>query len=88
MASEVSGDDATGIYEALMPPFQNITTTHRGPVLMVTSIPLLVVAALTVMVKMWTVYGITRKLGMSEVAIVAAIVSCHYLRKGHLRLTG
>ena len=88
MASEVSGDDATGIYEPLMPPFQNLTVTHRGPILMVTSIPLLVIAALIVMVKIWTVYGITKKLGLSEVAIVASVVSCLYTRMGHLKLTG
>ena len=88
MASEVSGDDATGLYEPLMPPFQNLTPTHRGPILMVISIPLLVVAALTVSVKLWTVYGITRKLGLSEIAIIGAIVSCQYLRMARVGLTG
>lgn len=88
MASEVSGDDATGLYEPLMPPFQDLTAAHQGPILMVISIPLLVIATLTVIVKLWTVYGITRKLGLSEIAIIAAIVSCQYLRLTRPGLTG
>ena len=78
MASQVSGDDATGIYEPLMPPNQYLAANHTGPILMVISIPLLIVAALTVTVKLWTVYSITRKLGLSEIAIIAAVVSFRY----------
>lgn len=88
MASEVSGDDASGIYGPLMPPFQSITATHRGPILMVVSIPLLVIAALTVVVKIWTVYSVTRKLGLSEIAIIAAIVSYQDSLTVYMSLTG
>lgn len=74
MASEVSGDDPTGIFEPLSPPLQALTDTNRGPIVMVTSIPLIIVAALVVMVKLWTMYGTTRRLGLNDAAIIASIV--------------
>lgn len=87
MASEASGDDATGIYEPLMPPYHPLTDTNKGVVLMVVSIPVLVVSTLIVAVKLWTVYGITRKLGLSEVAIIFSVVGYISLSKQLLELT-
>ena len=71
-----SGDDLPGtIYEPLSPAFHTITPTHKGPIIIVTSVPLLIVATLTVAVRLWTVYSVTRTLGPSEATIIAAIVS-------------
>jgi hypothetical protein len=73
--SSASGDDATGIYEPLMPPYHPLTDNNEGVILMVVSIPVLVISTLIVGVKLWTVYGITRTLGLSEAAIIASVVS-------------
>ncbi len=73
MDEQVSGA-GTGIYEPLKPPFQALTDTDVGPIAMVTSIPLIIIAALTVMVKIWTVYGTARKLGLNDAVAIASIV--------------
>lgn len=69
-----AGADVMGIYEPLMPPFHALTDTNRGPIAIVTSIPLIIIATLTVMVKLWTVYGTTRTLGLNDAAVIASAV--------------
>jgi hypothetical protein len=54
---------------------------------MVVSIPVLVISTLIVGVKLWTVYGITRRLGLSEVAIITSVVSESLARFYNIKLT-
>jgi hypothetical protein len=71
----VSGDGELGsIYEPLDSPYHSITSTHRGAILIVVTVPILIVATLTTTVRLWTVYSVTRQLGPSEATIIASIV--------------
>ncbi|KAJ9656657.1 hypothetical protein H2198_004776 [Neophaeococcomyces mojaviensis] len=73
MAESVSGDATTGIYEPLKPPFQALNDTNQGPLAMVVSIPLIIIASIVVLVKLWTVYGTTRRLGINDATAIAAM---------------
>lgn len=75
MTESVSGDATSGIFEPLKPPFQALSDTNEGPLIMVVSIPMIAVACLTVLVKSWTAYGTTRRLGVSDATAISAMVS-------------
>lgn len=88
MAESVSGDATTGIYEPLKPPFQALNDTNQGPLAMVVSIPLIIIASIVVLVKLWTVYGTTRRLGINDATAIAAMVSIYLFGKVNAPLTG
>jgi hypothetical protein len=74
MAELISGSEPYGsIFEPLLPPLQSISSSHQGPLLIVVSTPLIIIAGLIVFVRLYTVVTVTRTIGPSEVSIVASI---------------
>lgn len=69
-----SGDEPSGIYEPLLPPYQLLTDANRGPLALVTATTLLIITTLTVSIKVWTIFATTRKLGFNDITMISSIV--------------
>lgn len=63
-----------GLYEPLIPPFEQLAGDNHGPIALATAVTLIVITGLTVAVKLWTRLATTRNLGLNDAAIIAAIV--------------
>lgn len=69
-----AGTDQSGLYEALIPPFQQITDTNRGPIALVVATTFMIITTLTVTVKVYTMYATTRKLSIGDGMMLLALV--------------
>jgi len=74
------GSRQIGLYESLSPPFQQITDTNRGPIAFVVATTFMIITALTVMIKVYTMYATARKLSWGDGMMMLALV--RYSRQG------
>jgi len=68
------GSGQSGLYESLIPPYQQITDTNRGPIALVAATTFMIVTTLTVTVKVYTMYATTRKLSWGDGMMMLALV--------------
>jgi type IV secretory pathway VirB2 component (pilin) len=69
-----SGDEPSGLYEPLEPPYQNLTATNRGPIAFTAATTLIAITGLTTAIKLWTMYATTRRLGLNDGCMILALV--------------
>jgi hypothetical protein len=67
--------EQTGLYEPLLPPFRELSATSRGPAALVVATTFFIITTITVVIKVYTMYATTRKLGWNDGMMVAALVS-------------
>lgn len=69
-----SSTEHSGLYEPLLPPYQELSGTRRGPAAFVVATTFLILSTITVIIKVYTMYATTRKLGWNDGMMVTALV--------------
>lgn len=70
--------------ESTNEPYQKLTANNRGPVIIVAAYIFLITTVLAVVVKIWTRLTTTRKLALTDYAIIAGTVRLFYHVDEHL----
>jgi hypothetical protein len=81
--SSSAEQEQTGLYEPLLPPFQELSATRRGPAALVVATTFFIITTITVVIKVYTMYATTRKLGWNDGMMIASLVSTAFTLQSH-----